>query len=232
MRQHPRRSRGRGNNNNNNNNRRPSNNRHQVYDSNGPEGKIRGSAQQVYEKYMAAARDAASAGDRITAESFYQHAEHYYRIFAAANEDNGRQDGDGNRRGQRSRHDRDQDDDAVGSDSNDTPEETIIEDGSEMEAAEGGHQDSSDNADSGRGRGRGRGRATRGNTRRRSAENSADSDSRNSENTDAVGADMGDDGDDAEAKPVRRRGRPAKAASAVAQLMSEVEGNVKETEQA
>ena len=50
------------------------------FESNGPEVKIRGSAQQVQEKYLALARDATTAGDRISAEAFFQYAEHYYRI--------------------------------------------------------------------------------------------------------------------------------------------------------
>lgn len=49
-------------------------------DSQGPEVKIRGTATQIYDKYQALARDAASAGDRIRAESLMQHAEHYYRL--------------------------------------------------------------------------------------------------------------------------------------------------------
>ncbi len=51
-----------------------------TYDSNGPDGRIRGNASQVYEKYVGLARDATSASDRIAAEAYYQHAEHYYRI--------------------------------------------------------------------------------------------------------------------------------------------------------
>ena len=54
--------------------------RSNTFDSSGPEGRIRGNAHQVYEKYLGLARDAASAGDRIAAEAFYQHAEHYFRI--------------------------------------------------------------------------------------------------------------------------------------------------------
>ena len=53
------------------------------YDSNGPEVKIRGSASTVYEKYLQLARDANSSGDRVMAENYLQHAEHYYRILAA-----------------------------------------------------------------------------------------------------------------------------------------------------
>lgn len=55
-------------------------NKNANFDSNGPEGRVRGNANQVYEKYINLARDATSAGDRILAESFYQFAEHYYRI--------------------------------------------------------------------------------------------------------------------------------------------------------
>jgi hypothetical protein len=50
------------------------------FDSSGPEGRIRGNAHQVYEKYIGLAHDATSAGDRIAAETYYQYAEHYYRI--------------------------------------------------------------------------------------------------------------------------------------------------------
>ncbi len=57
--------------------------RMQTFDSNGPSVKIRGNAYQVFERYVALAREAASAGDRIAAENFYQHAEHYFRIMNA-----------------------------------------------------------------------------------------------------------------------------------------------------
>ena len=50
------------------------------FDSNGPDGRIRGNAHQVYERYVALARDALSSGDRVSAETHYQHAEHYFRI--------------------------------------------------------------------------------------------------------------------------------------------------------
>lgn len=63
--------------------------RSQVFDSNGPEGRIRGNAHQVMEKYLALARDAASQGDRHAAENFYQHAEHYFRLINAYNQNNG-----------------------------------------------------------------------------------------------------------------------------------------------
>lgn len=116
MRQGPntRRSRGRGSNNNGGGAgggggggaRRQSNVplRHQTFDSNGPDVRIRGNAFQVHEKYQALARDAQASGDRVAAENYLQHAEHYYRIIElineqaeAANQRNPRQGGrDGN----------------------------------------------------------------------------------------------------------------------------------------
>lgn len=68
----------------NNNNRKGPNPLTRNYESNGPDVKIRGSAQQIAEKYAALARDAQSAGDRVMAENYLQHAEHYNRIIAAA----------------------------------------------------------------------------------------------------------------------------------------------------
>lgn len=55
-------------------------NKMQVFDSNGPDVRIRGTAHQVCEKYMALAKDSASMGDKIMAENYLQHAEHYQRI--------------------------------------------------------------------------------------------------------------------------------------------------------
>ena len=73
--QRKRRRRSVGNNNNN-----PKPNRH--YESNGPDVRIRGSAQQILDKYLQYARDAQTAGDRVKAEALFQHAEHYARIVA------------------------------------------------------------------------------------------------------------------------------------------------------
>jgi hypothetical protein len=71
----------------------------QTFDSNGPDVRIRGSAFQVHEKYLQLARDASSSGDRIMAENYLQHAEHYYRIIAAAQEQQAQQQAnDPNRR--------------------------------------------------------------------------------------------------------------------------------------
>jgi len=56
------------------------------FDSAGPEFRVRGNAYQVLEKYLQLARDAGTAGDRVAAENFLQHADHYYRVVAAQNE--------------------------------------------------------------------------------------------------------------------------------------------------
>jgi len=67
--------------------------RMQVFDSSGPSVKIRGNAYQVFERYIALAREAASVGDRIAAENFYQHAEHYFRMMNADGSGQGQQMG-------------------------------------------------------------------------------------------------------------------------------------------
>ena len=74
------------NNNNNNNNRRGQNPMTRVFESNGPDIKIRGTASHVAEKYVQLARDARTSGDPVAAENYYQHAEHYFRLIAAAQE--------------------------------------------------------------------------------------------------------------------------------------------------
>jgi uncharacterized protein DUF4167 len=84
--QNNKRMRNRNNNNNNNNNRRGQNPMTRVFESNGPDIKIRGTASHVAEKYVQLARDARSSGDPVAAENYYQHAEHYFRLIAAAQE--------------------------------------------------------------------------------------------------------------------------------------------------
>jgi hypothetical protein len=61
-------------------------NRNHVFDSNGPDLRIRGTAQQLFEKYLQLGRDATSAGDRVMGEGYFQHAEHYFRIVSAMNQ--------------------------------------------------------------------------------------------------------------------------------------------------
>ena len=78
------RSRGRG--------RRPQQSNHnRAFDSTGPDVKIRGTAAHVYEKYLQLARDSGSMGDRVMAENYLQHAEHYYRILMAQGPQAGQQ---------------------------------------------------------------------------------------------------------------------------------------------
>jgi Domain of unknown function (DUF4167) len=57
-----------------------------VFESNGPDVKIRGAAAHIAEKYVQLARDAQSSGDHVGAENYFQHAEHYFRLIAAAQE--------------------------------------------------------------------------------------------------------------------------------------------------
>ncbi len=66
-----------------------------VFDSSGPEGRVRGTPQQVIEKYSALAHDAHLSGDRVAAENFMQHSEHYSRLLSEAQKDNeSKQDSD------------------------------------------------------------------------------------------------------------------------------------------
>jgi hypothetical protein len=79
--------------------RRQGPNINRALDSNGPDVRIRGTANQIYDKYLALARDANSSGDRVKAENYLQHAEHYFRIIKAlqpqANASSDTQDADG-----------------------------------------------------------------------------------------------------------------------------------------
>ena len=83
--QQNRRGRGRG--------RKPQNPLARSFELNGPDVKIRGTAAHIAEKYMSLARDALASGDLISAESYFQHAEHYNRIIMAAQSQFGPQHG-------------------------------------------------------------------------------------------------------------------------------------------
>lgn len=82
MRSSKSRSRGKGN-----RSRSPSNNINRVFDSSGPEGKVRGTPQQIIDKYSQLSRDASLGNDRVAAENFQQHAEHYARLLSEAQRD-------------------------------------------------------------------------------------------------------------------------------------------------
>lgn len=79
-----------------------------VFDSSGPEGKVRGTPQQIIDKYLTLARDAQLSGDRVAEQAFLQHAEHYTRMLGEAQKEmaerqqfhQSRQDGDEAREGQ------------------------------------------------------------------------------------------------------------------------------------
>ena len=80
------RSSGKSRNKNRNNGRRPNpgNVINRVFDSAGPEGKVRGTPQQIIEKYQSLAHDSQLSGDRVSAENFQQHSEHYARLLLEA----------------------------------------------------------------------------------------------------------------------------------------------------
>jgi hypothetical protein len=61
-------------------------NRNHTFDSSGPDMRLRGTAQQLFEKYLQLGRDATGGGDRVMAEGYFQHAEHYFRILNAMNQ--------------------------------------------------------------------------------------------------------------------------------------------------
>jgi len=82
--QNAKRGRGRGRRGNNSGNHNHVPNRNTSYESNGPDVKLRGNAQQLHEKYMALAHDAATSGERISAEAYTQFADHYFRLHQAA----------------------------------------------------------------------------------------------------------------------------------------------------
>ena len=88
MKQGNNKNRNRGHNRNNNgyrNNRPNIPSKNQVFESNGPAGKIRGNLMQLIEKYLAAGKDAISQDDIVTAENCFQHADHYTRLYNLAN---------------------------------------------------------------------------------------------------------------------------------------------------
>jgi len=173
-------------------------NRH--YESTGPDVKIRGSAQQICEKYQQYARDALSAGDRVAAENYLQHAEHYFRIVAAMQpKDRPREDTS-----------RDDDDDDGDEDENDI--ETA-----EADNASSDKRDGDDKASSRRSSRRSRARSGDSNTDTDDDTESEDSDDPMKVVADADGADqpqeIGKDekasrsssGDDGEKPKSRRR---------------------------
>lgn len=144
-----RRSRGRGG-------RKSGNSRNQTFDSNGPGARVRGNASQIYEKYQQLARDAASSGDRVGAENFFQHAEHYYRLMSANGTRPDQRNGDGR-----------------GSDEGSRSGDSSNEDGETAQQAESENRDKRDDAGAAKSES-GKGNGTNG--RRRRASGGAGSD--------------------------------------------------------
>jgi hypothetical protein len=106
-------------------------NRNHVFDSNGPDVRIRGTAQQLFEKYLQLGRDATGAGDRVMAEGYFQHAEHYFRILNAMNQAQQQQGGQQQPYQQR-RYQNGPDQD--GGDAGEQPEVTVHASGQAIEA--------------------------------------------------------------------------------------------------
>ena len=123
-------------------NRRGGSPRSQNFDSSGPDIKVRGTAQQVVDKYQSLAREAATAGDPVAAENYYQHAEHYYRIMHAngggENRQNGRQpDGERFQDGDRMRDDNEANEFQQGPENGSDEEAAAAAAGPDEQAAEG-----------------------------------------------------------------------------------------------
>ena len=116
--------------------RKPQNPLARNFESNGPDVKIRGTAAHIAEKYMSLARDALASGDLISAESYFQHAEHYNRIIMAAQSQfgpqHGGQPGEGGNGGFRPRWNAD------GSSDDDGSDDDANEGGGDIRAVSGG----------------------------------------------------------------------------------------------
>lgn len=176
--QNPRRGRSRGN------GKRHSSPRNQTFDSNGPEGKVRGTPQQILDKYLSLARDAASAGEHIAAEGFFQFAEHYFRILNADQQNRQRAEQQENRRDQRADGENNEQDEQTAKASDDS------------DAPAGGRQD-----DETPGNGKERSRRSRGNGRRREAADDADAEANAQSGNSGAGSETAGQGGGTEEPP-------------------------------
>ena len=131
MRSSKNRSRSKGN-----RNRSVGNIVNRVFDSSGPEGKVRGTPQQIIDKYNQLARDAQLSNDRVAAENFQQHAEHYTRMLSQAQRemDQRREQQEAQ---QQQRRDRNQDRDQDQQQQPGTGEQPVVEAAPEQSAANG-----------------------------------------------------------------------------------------------
>src|SRR6056297_3711104 len=109
-----------------------------VFDSSGPEGKVRGTPQQIIDKYNQLARDAQLSGDRVLAENFQQHAEHYLRLLSTGQkeqeqrrEEQERQNRERQAERDRERAKRQEREASSGGDPSDTPQPDLVEEASD-----------------------------------------------------------------------------------------------------
>ncbi len=211
---------------------RQSNPLNRVFESNGPDVKVRGNAQTIADKYLQLARDAISSGENVNAENYFQHAEHYLRIVAAAQAFNQQNQQAQQAQNQQRREDNDSEGNAASGNAGNADSEN-------KEAASGEEGGASDNSRQSNRRGN---RGQRGNGRQRPAAadgeetvtpteearpaaSSEGDDNWQSQAPDFLrreagerDGDAGGDGDDApvEAKPKRqpraRKAKPVKAA--------------------
>ena len=147
-------SRSRNKQNRNNNNRSVGNIINRVFDSSGPEGKVRGTPQQIIEKYTQLARDAQLSNDRVAAENFQQHAEHYTRMLGEAmREMEAQRIQNESRQPNDNRGGRDQDDDGAENGRQDNRQETARQDNGRQESGrqDNGRQDNGRHENNNRG---------------------------------------------------------------------------------
>ncbi|MTI03467.1 MULTISPECIES: DUF4167 domain-containing protein [Alphaproteobacteria] len=130
-----------------NNRNRPSGGNvvNRVFDSSGPEGKVRGTPQQIIDKYNQLARDAQLSNDRVAAENFQQHAEHYLRMLSEAQreiearrEEQERQNRERQAERDRERAERQEREAARQADPAEAPQPDVMDFGSEPAAPESG----------------------------------------------------------------------------------------------
>ncbi|WP_118136746.1 DUF4167 domain-containing protein [Oceanicella sp. SM1341] len=109
-----------------------------VFDSSGPEGKVRGTPQQIIEKYTTLSRDAQTSGDRVAAENFMQHAEHYIRMLSEAQRElNARSEtGQGNQNAMTGNEEQPRDDSPLATIEDDHSESGLVETPESAEKAE------------------------------------------------------------------------------------------------
>jgi hypothetical protein len=209
------RSRGRG--------RKPQHSANRAYDSNGPDVKIRGTAAHICEKYQQLARDAISAGDRVTAENYHQHAEHYYRLLMAAQQGQEGQQRQQSSLGYRPDEDEETDQDYTSSDGPQPrhPGQPWHQQSGEGQngASNGGAQGNGNGQGNGQSNSKANGHANDG----AEASTSSDEDGEENEGASARGGEQGEG--EGEAQPRRRNNRRRRPRSETARAEAPAESN-------